>query len=370
MRWSVWWALGVVVSTSACATVTVLDERQGSGGNGDDTTGGAAPVPSASSGPLPGATVTTGSGAGDPGATTSSGAGGGSSGELSVLATGLTQPQAVATAGELVYVTEFGFASGDGSLARVPKHGGVLDRVVPFEDGPFGLAVGTDHVYWSVYGQPGDGALKRLRLADDSVTVLAAGLSQPLGIAWDQGTVYAAEHDGGRVLAVEMAGDLDVVASSQGFPYAVAPASGGVVYATQRTLAEPAVVRRVAGGQIVDLYANLAPVRSMASDGPAIYLGTDAGEILRGTIDGEPLTTLAVVNDRVFGLAVADGFVYFTAFAQGVVGRIPSSGGDAQTLATDQGLVRGVTVDGDAIYWVREDVDQTESSGSLVKLTK
>jgi hypothetical protein len=62
-----------------------------------------------------------------------------------------------------------------------------------------------------------------------------------------------------------------------------------------------------------------------------------------------PPQTLAVVDNQDF-LAVDDAFVYF-AQANGTVDRVPKLGGSVEVVSSGRGMVAGMAVDSNALYW-------------------
>lgn len=75
--------------------------------------------------------------------------------------------------------------------------------------------------------------------------------------------------------------------------------------------------------------------------------------------------TLASGQNAPFGIAVDDGFVYWTNYEGGTVMKVSKSGdGSPTTLASGQGHPHSIAVDADAIYWTNV------SGGTVVKMDK
>jgi hypothetical protein len=211
------------------------------------------------------------------------------------IACGLTQPTFIALAGEDVYVTEHGIGYADGSLARIPKLGGLLERVVPAQLAPLAITASDDHVYWSNYGDDANGSLNRLSLADDSVDILASGLRYPWEIAVHDGSLYATESNNSRVLAARPNLSVEVLAEGQFIPTPLAVDDTGLFVGIQgESPPNDSPIRFIdhSGGQ-AELYTGVERAHFVLLDGNDLYFGTDEGLVRRGTRDGAPLVTLA-----------------------------------------------------------------------------
>lgn len=51
-------------------------------------------------------------------------------------------------------------------------------------------------------------------------------------------------------------------------------------------------------------------------------------------------------------IAADGGFVYWTTYAAGTVARVPTVGGQVETIATSQGKPDSIAVGGGLVYWV------------------
>ncbi len=358
-------ALAVTAAVCGCSTVTIIDGRERPDEEAPAGTGGASPGSSGSSNARlaasSSASVTAGAGG--------EGQGGSASGLLTVLATGLTQPAQIEVVGDDLYVTETGLFPGDGALARVPKQGGALERVVPNQAHPWGLSVADGYVYWSNASFPG--AVLRLSITDGAVDTLVDGLDTPTAVAFDAGVLFTAEIFTGRILGVHADFTVDEIATGQGHPFNIAADGGVMVFHAAPNSEGPHALRRYEDGVVSDLYADVAEPRGLIVDGDDVYFGTVSGELIRGSTSGAPLETLVSLGEEIFDTTIADGYLYFAALWAGSVGRVPTGGGPVEIIATDQGILRGIAVDDDAIYWAREDSGgPVEQAGSVVRLTK
>lgn len=270
-----------------------------------------------------------------------------------LVATGLAQPTFIAVAGGHLFVTEAGYGPPDGSLVRLPKQGGTLERVVPNRVMPWAITATTDAVYWSDYGTGDNGAISRFSLVDDSFQELATGLRYPWAIGAHAGSLYFTESNQSRVMVIRPNLALTVVADNQFIPTPMAVDETGVYVGIQgESPPNDSPIRRILheGGQI-DLYTGIERSHVVLLDTQHLYFATDDGKIRRGTRDGSPAVQLADVGTMVWGGALADDYLYFTELFEGVVARVPTQGGAVEILAVGQSYPHGIAVDAEGIYW-------------------
>ena len=133
----------------------------------------------------------------------------------------------------------------------------VTDLGIPFE-GPTGLAVDDDG---NLYVAETDGGRVRMFNAEGKSTTIASGLEAPTGLCWAGGSLYIAESGNNRVLKVDenreqtvvagsgRMGTTDGAAGSAAFagPKGVAVAGDGTVYVADT---DNGAVRKIQDGQV------------------------------------------------------------------------------------------------------------------------
>jgi sugar lactone lactonase YvrE len=131
---------------------------------------------------------------------------------------------AIILAGPYVYFTSLGTTSNgaynnDGAIWRVPRAGGMAERLAKDQRRPIGLAVDDAYVYWTnSYEQ----AVARCSVAgcNESPTTLYTNLDVPRSLVVDEAFLYWSSTQGSNVVRAPKAGGGGVfeIASSRGFP--------------------------------------------------------------------------------------------------------------------------------------------------------
>ncbi len=247
-------------------------------------------------------------------------------GAVTTLATGLTNPQAIAVDATSVY---FADNSVSGTLQKVPLNGGTA---VTLASGLFqvtAIAVDATSVYWVENNQPG--AVKMVGLAGGSVTTLASNLYAPIGIAVDANAVYWTESNG----AVRKA------------PLMIA--AGGT-----------RVVTTIATGVGAGL---------LALDATNVYFPSGTGVARVGKNGGIASVLASGQPNAAYGIAVDASNVYWVeqstmaSIQDGAVKKVSlasSAVTTITTLASGLAFPKCIAVDGSSVYW-------TENAGMSPK---
>lgn len=257
------------------------------------------------------------------------------------------------------------------TLGRVGKDGGVGTALVPeggLKEPTSGLVTDGAYVYASAY-TAGGGAGAR-RVAKDG------GLQEPIdtcntawSIAVDATDVYwltgicggrprmrrrAKEEPDASATLTSLQDDADL------YPYAVSGdtaldetdvywmstrqmkklAKIGIQDGTPVTLFEPAVDDKD------HLRALAVADRLYAVLGDRVIAVPKSGGAATVLADAAPNPSHARA-----AIVVADGSVYFTRPEAGIVARVPSTGGAAETLAKGQAMPTGLAIDAQYVYW-------------------
>ena len=283
------------------------------------------------------------------------------SGTVEDIAADIGLPGPIVLSGNDLYFTEY-LQGGPSYLSRIPKKGGVVERVATAETYAAEIAISNDAVFWGNWDELDQvtpvGSVGRLALADDSTTVALADLGQPHGMAFHAGDLYVTDTVAVELLALRANGATDLLPlPAPSVPYLVAVDDGGIYVAAIEPGFAPNLIsvfhldRDGNGSTIYTLDPAVGNLTSITLDGDWLYLMTDAGIVMRGTRDGGPLKTLAYVQNPITAAVVRDCFVYFTSSrVSGAVARVPVQGGEVQDLANAV-KPQGIAVDDDTIYW-------------------
>jgi hypothetical protein len=205
--------------------------------------------------------------------------------------------------------------------------------------GPNDIVVDKNNVYW-VDQAAGTVNQQALASPGGTTTVLASGRNQPRALAVDATYVYWVDYgdtNTGSVNKVPIGGNNTQVlplATGENEPYdIVVDAEGAYVYWTTHA-------DRLSGGSVrrITTAGNVAPT-VLAN--------------MQGAPDGIAIDPLP--NEE---------FVYWTAYDDGTVMKIPVAGGTPFQMATNQNNPTAIAVDTDNVYWA------SEGNGAIVKVAK
>lgn len=271
---------------------------------------------------------------------------------LVVLASGQTQPWAVAVDDQNVYWTNSG---SHGGLYKVPKVGG---SPVPLYEGPMGsvesMALDSTYLYLPI--EPEDRIVAAPIAGGELKTIASSNPTSAVALA--NGDLYWVEGSAGLnapAVAKKVSvggGDVTEIALPEG-PTGRPTSSHSAIATTEAVYAS-----FEAGGGIVRIALDGSPAVRIAS-GFARGLGADTDRIYFATDDavnaipkaGGSSSFLAAVPNPI-GLANDDAFVYFSDVSpSGRILKVSKSGGTAASLAGEQGAPHGIAVDATHVYW-------------------
>jgi outer membrane protein assembly factor BamB len=223
---------------------------------------------------------------------------------------------------------------------------------------PIGLALGDADVYWTNYSS---GQVRSInKNGGQPVTVDDAPGTYPWGIAVDSTRVYWSVpnfYSGGTnaaIMSIPLAGDAaTTLASNLDGPRLVVAGSANVYW----TSYGPSAVESVPldGGSVATIASDPQGGAGLAIDATNLYWSTAAG-IFKAPLAGGAATSIGPAAAAVAVDATNVYYVTATPNGSGVVALVPIAGGMPTTLASGRtGSLPAVAVDDQNVYWIEGD---------------
>jgi hypothetical protein len=189
-------------------------------------------------------------------------------------------------------------------------------------------------------------------------------------IAADHSNVYVSDRERGGVEAVAISdGARTTIASEQARPGALAVMNAEVYWideGSSSATGDGTVMKAsIAGGKVTTLATGISGSARIAVDAENVYF-TDqqAGLVVKVPVAGGAATTLASAQGSPAGLIVHQTNLYFTAMADGTINRVPIAGGPVVTLVSARSKPTEIATDGQSVFWVEGD-PVGQSSGPI-----
>jgi sugar lactone lactonase YvrE len=158
-------------------------------------------------------------------------------GSPTVIAKGLTQPDALVLDGPTLYFANGTNQQMNGAIMSVPKAGGMLSTVAGAQKGPRALAIDADHLYWTdsaPFLPSPTGYIMKAAKAGGAPEMLCSAGGNPLGIVVDATDVYWVNDDVGTVVRVPKGGGTtQTLAAGQMYVKAIAADAKAIYWTTQ-----------------------------------------------------------------------------------------------------------------------------------------
>jgi hypothetical protein len=222
---------------------------------------------------------------------------------------------------------------------------------------PVAIAVDPMFVYVTNAELDAGGSLESFPIAGGTAAVLASGLDGPGDVVLSPSSIYLATSASGQAVLVipKAGGDAGVFQAGNDATLRRLAIDTTNLSWTNAAL-EDVVLSPLSGAAFTALGVTGAMLQGIASDGTSLYWldGADGGALLSVPETAANLTTanvktLAQGYASPLDIAVDAANVYFT--SAGSVLRVAKAGGPVTTIASGQGLARGVAVDGTYVYW-------------------
>lgn len=225
---------------------------------------------------------------------------------------------------------------------------------------PYDLTIDATYIYW-VENRAVGGALRKVPKVGGSATTLSAVLAEPTAVIVDANYAYVLERNNGangRIDRIPLAGgSAEPVVGGLNNSQNHLVQAGSNLYWGDYVMGTGGVIKTAAksAGAIASVVAQgnglLNLPTAIDSDGTFLYVHNDSNTMLRFPIGGgAPFalgTTAGVSAIRVLG-----GTVFFTDYANNLVGSIPTSGGSMTTVASGGTGLVDLAVDGSYVYFI------------------
>jgi hypothetical protein len=299
---------------------------------------------------------------------------------LMVLAADIGPANDIALDPTSVYWVSYGQPGFVGRTPRSPVDGGQAVTLAPSQEHAFRLTVNGGYVYWVNLGPVTDagtfikGAVARVATDGGTAATLVGGLTTPYGVAVIGQEIYFSQDVNGG--AVETASTLggnptfvsqptagvfswDVVADNGGSLYwtTFSPGTGmGTIF-----VKSPLEARVLAMG-------SYEPWAVAVANGYVAWVTRAAGASGVSVIyadGGSPAELAAFDGGLVSGVAIDDQFIYWTETTGALIMRVPIAGGAAATVYATEPTAAptGIAVDDASVYWGEQ------GTGRIMKLT-
>jgi hypothetical protein len=219
--------------------------------------------------------------------------------------------------------TQVYWATGD-AIVRAPKDGGPVVTLASGQATPFGIAVGSNEVYWTT--RLGGTVVKAQADGGGEPVTLASGQFTPLTLALGADSVYWANLEGedggpGSIVGVPTeGGSVTTLVAMAAFPVAIVVDAKNVYWTSAGPGGYAVMSRALGGGESTTLASATQAMGLLAVDSANVYfaagLGTDQMDFpTRGDLYGVPVgggVTLTLAETTCpFGIALDEKNVYW-----------------------------------------------------------
>jgi hypothetical protein len=255
----------------------------------------------------------------------------------------------------------------DGGALDAGDDGGAVGTLTWGQSTADSIVVDSVNVYWTA-----DGEVLGMPLSGGAPVVLATGQWLPHGLAVDGTSVYWTCTDGSVMKAPIAGGAWTLLATGPSYTIPIVGMRNLAVDATHVYWTNPgsggAVLEvPIAGGDAIVLASGQASAGPIAVDATNVYYGT-AASLMTVPIGGGTPVAIASGPDVAFPAAIAldSANVYWTNqdandLSTGTLGsavmKASLSGGDPQTLASEEGIPGDLAVDTTGAYWLQSFVN-------------
>ena len=283
------------------------------------------------------------------------------------LATGLSNPNAIATDSTFIYWVEYG----SGSIKKISNTGGTVTTLVSGLYSPTGICLDNNDVYFGENYGLNSSRIKKVPKIGGAVTTIISNLYSISQLALDNTNIYFGDFQGNKIQKIMKSGGTVTTLSTQTYSPTGIVLDDNNIYWTEFT--NPGTVKKVSksGGTTITL-GNNSNGLGIAVDNLFVYwtenVWTNQGKINKVPIAGGSVTPLATGLNYAWDLCIDDYNVYWVENRiNGAVKQIPVNGGSLIIIANGVNEPVSITSDNFYIYWIERNGG---TNGSLKKADK
>lgn len=245
-------------------------------------------------------------------------------GQVTTLAQNLTTPFNVASDGSFVYWVE---NTSNGNVKKISVNGGSITTLASGLSYPTAIKVDASFVFWIERNNGSNGTLKKVSINGGTVTELVTGLQNAQNhFALDNNNIYWGDGKSG---------------------------GGGVI---KKVSKDGGTVTTLVNSGIMNM------TTAIAVDNDYVYFYDDINSIKTVPVNGGTVSTIGSGSPAAMELNGSD--IYWVEYGNGMVKKMPKTGGTVTTLVSGADSPGNLVVDGSNVFYI-----EYSNSGKVQKVS-